>query len=188
MHRSETMRLEEVASISQGIPLNRIRIKKNMDTRKEDVYSFEKESQILVPLNIEEAEQHIPLAEEDMILLNLTSYRAKKILKEDIGKIVPSNYIIIEIRNKNIVNPDYLEWYMDKSQNFARELHKIKQGSTILSIPINEFRKIKLRLPDIQFQRKVGKINELNRKREELYKEKKELIEKLLITMDEGEH
>lgn len=188
MPRSETMKLEEIANISQGIPLNRIRIKKGMKTRKEHVYSFEKESEMLIPLDIDETQQKIPLAKEDMIVLNLTSYNAKKIEKESIGKIIPSNYIIIEIKNKNIVDPDYLEWYIDKSQSFARELHKIKQGSIVLSIPINELRSIRLKLPSIDFQRKLGKVSKLNKKREELYRERKELIEKLLITVNEEEN
>lgn len=182
------MRLEEIANINQGIPLNRIRIEKGMKTRREYVYSFERESKILIPADIGETDQKIPLAEEDMILINLTSYNAKKIRTEDIGKIISSNYIIIEIKDKNIVDPDYLEWHIDKGENFARELHKIKQGSIVLSIPINELRRIRLKLPNIDFQKSLGEINRLNKKREELYRERKELIEKLLLSINEEEN
>lgn len=182
------MKLEDVADISQGIPLNRIRIKEGIKARKEYVFSFEKESQILIPSNPKDAKQYIPLAKKDMVLLNLTSYNAKKIEQKDVGKVIPSNYIIIQIKDKNTVDPDYLEWYIDKGQDFARELHKIKQGSIIRSIPINEFRKIRLKLPDINFQRKLGKINKLNKKRDKLHKEKKELIQKLLTTIDGEEY
>ena len=179
------MRLEDIADIGQGIPLNRIRTGKGIKTREEYVYSFEKQAKILIPFDIGEADQKIPLAKEDMILLNLTSYTAKKVIDEDRGKVIPSNYIIIDIKNNNRVDPDYLEWYIDRSQGFARELHRIKQGSTILSIPINELRRVKLNLPDIQFQRRLGAVNRLNRVRDELYMERRELIEKLLLTMED---
>lgn len=179
------MRLEQVAEISQGIPLNRIRIKQGMKTQKINVYSFERKTEILAPLNIRESEQAIPVAVKDMVLLNLTSYNAKKIEVEDVGNIIPSNYIIIEIKDKSLVEPDYLEWYLDKSNSFARELHKIKQGSTILSIPINELRRIRLKLPNIEFQRDFGKVNALNKRREKLFEERSLLLEKALITINE---
>lgn len=181
------MRFQEIANITQGIPINRIRVGKGLETEERYVYSFEKQSKVMVPSNTEETNQDIPFTKEDIILLNLTSYRAKKIEKEDIGKVIPSNYVIIEVKDKKRVDPDYLEWYIDKSESFARELNKIKQGSIVLSIPVNEFRKMRLNLPDISFQRKIGRIYSLNKKREKLYKERKELIEKLLVTINEEE-
>lgn len=181
------MRLEEIVEITQGIPLSRIRIDNTMETEKRTVYSFENECSIVVPKSIEETNQNIPLVKEDMILLNLTSYNAKKAEKGDLGKVIPSNYIIIEVKDRNIVDPDYLEWYIDKSESFERELYKIKQGSIIMSIPINEFRKMKIKLPNIEFQRKLGKVNSLNRRRKQLFGEREELLEKSLITINEEE-
>lgn len=182
------MRLNTIADISQGIPLNRIRIKKGVDVKKEYVYSFEGDSQITIPVDTENADQHIPFTKPDMILINLTSYKAEKIEVEDVGKIIPSNYIIIEVEDRQLVDPDYLQWHIDKSQRFARELHKIKQGSTILSIPINEFRRLRLKLPDIEFQKKLGRINKLQKRREKLYEERKKLIERLMLALDEEEY
>lgn len=181
------MRLEEIANIKQGIPLNRIRTSKHTGNEKRMVYSFETESQVLVPKNIEDIEQKIPIIKEDMILLNITSYNAKRAEKEDLGKIVSSNYVIIEVKNKKKVNPDYLGWYIDQSESFKRELHRIKQGSTIMSIPINEFRKVNIRLPDIDFQEKLGNIYKLSNQREKLFRERKNLLEKYLLVINEEE-
>ncbi|MEY8303732.1 hypothetical protein FYJ27_04665 [Anaerosalibacter bizertensis] len=181
------MRLEKIVEITQGIPLSRIRINSTIETEERTVYSFENESSVAVPKLTEEINQNIPLVEEDMILLNLTSYNAKKAEKTDLGKVIPSNYIIIKVKNRDTVDPDYLEWYIDKSESFKRELHKIKQGSIIMSIPINEFRKINIKLPNIEFQRKLGKVNSLNRRRKQLFLEREELLEKLLITVNEEE-
>lgn len=181
------MRLEEIAYITQGIPLNRIRINKNMENEERKVYSFETESNVLVPKNIENIDQKIPITRKDMILLNITSYNAKKAEEEDTGKVVPSNYVIIEVKNKKKIDPDYLGWYIDQSESFKRELHRIKQGSTIMSIPINEFRKINIKLPGIGFQEKLGRINKLNNKREKLFLERKKLLKKSLIVINEEE-
>lgn len=153
-----------------------------MEREERLVYSFETESSaLLVPKNIEEVNQKISLVREGMTLLNLTSYNSKKASKADIGKIVPSNYIIIEVKNKRKVNPDYLEWYMDQSESFKKQLHQIKQGSTIKSISINEFRRMKISLPSLEFQEKLGKINNLSRKRKQLFLERQELLENHLL-------
>ena len=56
-----------------------------------------------------------------------------------------------------------------------------------MSIPINEFRKMKIKLPNIEFQRKLGKVNSLNRRRKQLFAEREELLEKSLITINEEE-
>jgi len=180
------MRLEDIADITQGITLSRIRIKENMETEERTVYSFETESKIRVPKDIEKTDQNIPIVTDDLILFNITSYNAKKATEKDIGKIVPSNYVIIKVKDRK-VNVDYLAWYMEQSESFKRELHKLKQGSTVLSVSINEFRKINIQLPKPGFQQKIGKINDLNRRREELFLERQELIQKLLITINEEE-
>lgn len=180
------MKLEDIADVTQGITLSRIRIKENMETEERTVYSFETESKIKVPKDIEKTDQNIPVVTNDIILFNITSYNAKKATEKDIGKIVPSNYVIIKVKDKK-VNTDYLAWYMDQSESFKRELHKLKQGSTVLSVSINEFRKINIKLPKLSFQQKIGKINDLNRRREELFLERQELLQKLLITINEEE-
>ncbi|HSH35105.1 restriction endonuclease subunit S [Schnuerera sp.] len=180
------MRLEDIADITQGITLSRIRIEDNMEVEDKIVYSFETESKVKVPKDVKKVNQNIPVIEKDMILFNITSYNAKKATKEDLGKIVPSNYVIVKIKDEN-VNSDYLAWYMDQSESFRREIHKLKQGSTVLSISINEFRKMSIKLPRLEFQQKLGKINNLNRKRKELFIERQTLIEKSLITINEEE-
>lgn len=180
------MKLEDIADITQGITLSRIRIEKNMETEERTVYSFETESIIKVPKEIEKSGQDIPVITEDIILFNITSYNAKKATGKDLGKIVPSNYVMVKVRDEN-VDPDYLAWYMDQSESFGRELHKLKQGSTVLSISINEFRKVEIKLPSLEFQKKIGKINNLSRRRAEIFLERQNLIEKALIAINEEE-
>lgn len=180
------MRLEEIVEINQGIPLSRIRVKADMESEERTVYSFEKESTALVPKNIEEVDQNIPLADENMILFNMVSYTAKRGMEDDIGKIIPSNYVIITLRSGD-VDLDYLAWYMDQSEEFKRELFKLQQGSAVLSLPINEFRKMRIKLPSLEFQNKMGSLSRLNRKRERLFRERQYLIEKSMIKINEGE-
>lgn len=176
------MRLEEVAEIIQGIPLNRIRVEKGEETEKRIVYSFEREErEIVIPKN---PDQEIPLIEEDTILFNLVSYRARKAIKEDIGKILPSNYVTIKVKTDKIC-PDYLAWYMDQGESFKRELHKLKQGTTVMSLPVNEIRRMKLKLPNLETQEKIGMLSRLNRKKEDLFLEKQELIKKAMVTINE---
>lgn len=177
------MRLEEIAEVTQGIPLNRIRVYKGRETEKKMVYSFERhENEIVIP---KRTDQEIPLIEEDTILFNLVSYRAKKAIKDDLGKVLPSNYISIKVKTDKVVCPNYLAWYMDQAESFRRELHKLKQGTTVRSLPVHEIRKMKLNLPSLEVQEKIGSLNWLNRKKEDLFIEKQELIKKTMISINE---
>lgn len=180
------MKLEEIADIKQGIPLSRIKLTDGMDTEDRIVYSFEEESTVKVPKNISEVDQNIPLVQKGMILFNLMSYNAKKASEEDIGKIIPSSYVKIVLKDKSI-DVDYLAWYMDQSEQFKRELFKIIQGTTVLSLPINEFRQMKIKIPDLAFQKKLGSISRLSKKRQKLYFEREELLCKALVTINEEE-
>ncbi len=180
------MRLEQIADIKQGIPISRIRLEDGMEIEEKKVYSFEKESKIKVPKNLNEIDQNIPQVTEEMILFNMVSYNAKKATENDIGKIVSSNYVMIIVKDKN-VDSDYLAWYMDQGESFKRELFKIIQGSTVLSLPINEFRQMNVRLPALEFQKRIGNINRLNTIRKRLFIEREELIKKSLTTINEGE-
>lgn len=176
------MRLEEIADIIQGIPLSRIRVKKEEKIEKRLVYSFEKqENEVVIPKN---TDQEIPLVEKDTILFNLVSYRARKAIEVDVGKVLSSNYVIIKVKTDKIC-PDYLAWYMDKGESFKRELEKLKQGTTVMSLPINEIRRMKLKLPSIDIQKKLGKLSSLNRKKEDLFLEKQELIKRAMISINE---
>lgn len=179
-------KLEDIADIVQGIPVSRIRTEEAMELEERTVYSFESESKVLIAKNDEKMGQKIPLVERDIILFNIVSYSAKKATEEDLGKIVPSNYVIVRLRDRNI-SPDYLAWYMDQAEGFKRELNKLRQGSAVLSIPINEFRKIDLRLPSLEVQDRVGKINKLKERRKNLFLEREELIEKAMVTINEEE-
>lgn len=178
------MQLKDIADIVQGIPLGRIRTTKDMELEEKRVYSFESESSVMVAKNM--MGQTIPLVEKDMILFNIVSYKAKKAKDKDIGKIVPSNYVIIRLRSRE-VNPDYLAWYMDQAEGFKRELNKLRQGSTVLSIPINEFRSIGLELPNYKIQKSIGNINKLKERRRDLFLERESLIEKAMVTINEEE-
>lgn len=179
-------KLEDIADIVQGIPVSRIRTEEAMELEERTVYSFESEIKVLIAKNDEKMSQKIPLVERDIILFNIVSYSAKKATEEDLGKIVPSNYVIVRLRDRNI-SPDYLAWYMDQAEGFKRELNKLRQGSAVLSIPINEFRKIDLRLPSLEVQDRIGKINKLKERRKNLFLEREELIEKAMVTINEEE-
>ena len=179
-------KLEDIADIVQGIPVSRIRTEEAMELEERTVYSFESESKVLIAKNGEKMGQKIPLVERDIILFNIVSYSAKKATEEDLGKIVPSNYVIVRLRDRNI-SPDYLAWYMDQAEGFKRELNKLRQGSAVLSIPINEFRKIDLRLPSLEVQDRIGKINKLKERRKNLFLEREELIEKAMVIINEEE-
>ena len=180
------MRLEKIASIKQGITLSRIRFEDEMETEERKVYSFEKESKIKVPKNLNKVDQNIPQVIKGMILFNMVSYNAKKATENDIGKIVSSNYVMITVTDKN-VDSDYLAWYMDQGESFKRELFKIIQGSAVLSLPINEFRQMSINLPELEFQKRIGNINRLNSLRKKLFLEREELIQKSVTTINEGE-
>lgn len=172
------MKVADVAKVYQGITLSRI---KNIDveTEKHLIYSFldEEENYIQIPID-NQSKSQIPITRKDMILLNLTSHRASIIEEDEEGMVVPSTFMVL-IPNGRVM-PEYLEWYINESTDFKRNIELIKQGSIIQIIPIQQFKEMDINIASLHLQEKIGNMSKLIKKNKRLVEEKEELLKEVL--------
>lgn len=172
------MKIEDIANIYQGIILSRIK-NQDVQTEKCPIYSFieDEDNYVEIPKDNEYKSQ-IPFTKKNMVLLNLTSHRASIIEEDEEDMVIPSTFIVLEPNGE--VDSVYLEWYINESRDFKKSLHIIKQGSAILTIPIQGFKEIKVKLPPIEVQQKISRISKLMKEEKRLREEKEELFKKVL--------
>lgn len=173
------MRACDVLEISQGDTLNRI--SSDGDAMVVKVYSFDDKGSISISNN---EYKKASLVENNMILMSMMSYKAKIANSYDVGDLIPSNYLTIKIKDNSQVDINYLYWYLSHSDEFKRELLKIEQGTIRRSIRIAEFRDLKLQLPSLEMQKKIGNISSLINEKENLVKRESELLRKALKTIN----
>ena len=177
------MKIEKIANIYQGITISRIKNHKEK-TEKYQIYSFVdgEENYINIPKE-EKLRSEIPFTKRDMVLLNLTSHRASIVEEGEENMVIPSTFIVLEPQ-KNI-NPYYLEWYLNDDRDFYKNLQIIKQGSIIQTIPIQSFREIKINLPPMEVQQKIGNISKMIKRSRSLFEEKEKLLKDMLIYINQ---
>lgn len=172
------MKVEDMAKVYQGITLSRIK-NKDVETEEYRIYSFldEEENYIQVPID-NKSKAQIPITKKDMVLLNLTSHRASIIEEDEEGMVVPSTFMVL-IPNERVI-PEYLEWYINESTDFKRNIELIKQGSIIQIIPIQLFKEMKINIASLNVQEEIGHMSKLIKKNKRLVEEREELLKEVL--------
>ena len=103
----------------------------------------------------------------------------------DIGIVSPA-YPVFEITNRDIIYPQYLEYFF-RSNTFRYNISGLEQGSTRTSIKFNKMKNIKIKLPSLLEQKKVimilDRVGSLIFKRQEQLKYFDELTKSLFIEM-----
>lgn len=106
------------------------------------------------------------LTKEYDIVIGLSSGKAIVIMPERANKLVLSNLAIIRIKDRNLVDPYYLCWFIN---NNKATIKKMQQGNAAVSIiPLGMLKSFDVQLLPIETQRTIGKINELKRQRDRL--------------------
>lgn len=62
--------------------------------------------------------------------------------------------------NRNIVNPQFLTWYLN-SPTAQAYFAENREGATVGNIRIDVLRNLKIHLPELKIQNKIGQLNEL---------------------------
>lgn len=90
----------------------------------------------------------------------------------DVGIVSPA-YPVFEITNRNIIYPQYLQYFF-RSNTFRYNISGLEQGSTRTSIKFNKMKNIKIKLPPLLEQKKVimilDRVGSLISKRQEQLK------------------
>lgn len=121
------------------------------------------------------------LAKEYDILVGLTMQKAMVISKELIGKLVLSNFAIISILDRNILDPYYLCWLFNENNKIKKIIDQNAQGSSyVYTLSIATLRDIEIPIIDIELQRKIGRLYKLFIDKKQIEIKLKKLTEQLL--------
>lgn len=188
--RGANLLLESCATVSQGAILSRIKGNPVADSVKLSLYtmkemneslgiefhgSVEKLQEVYVP---KEKLKELPISKEGMILVNLTGHQAVSVRPEHSGRLIPSNFAVIEPYRR--LEPIYLEWFFNKHPECLRQLRIATQGSIVAALSIKMLRELKLEIPTIEKQKMIGSMNRTLDRKRRLVNERLQLEEQLL--------
>ena len=175
------MNLEQCASVVQGAFLSRIQTSPSMEAVKLPVYTLKEMNEWLSPdptsseyqQDIHVAKDRLgslPLAKEGLVLISLTGQRAVALQQEHVGKLIPSNFAIIEPSGD--LHPDYLEWFINEHPDCRKQLKIATQGSSVTALSIQMLRTLDIILPPMDVQMKIGSIHRLLHRKNRLLQER----------------
>lgn len=103
------------------------------------------------------------------VVVGLSSGKAIVIESNRVDKLILSNLAIIRINDMSEVDPYYLCWFINNNTAALKQLKKLKQATSAVSIiPLSMLKNFEITLLPIEKQRTIGKIYELKRQRDRL--------------------
>ncbi|MGF1670058.1 MAG: restriction endonuclease subunit S [Balneolaceae bacterium] len=82
------------------------------------------------------------------------------IVREEMLPVLASSVFFVIRVNRDIILSEYLAWYL-KTPRVMNWIETVSEGSTVRSISIKEFRKFKVPVPDLDVQKKIMELQEL---------------------------
>lgn len=186
------MNLEKYALVTQGAFLARVQTLPSPESVKLPLYTMREMNEWLSPESnaMTDVSQEVfvskdrletlPIAKEGWVLISLTGQKAVAMQKEHVGKLIPSNFAIIEPSEQLL--PDYLEWFINEHPDSKKQLRIATQGSTISALSIQMLRTLEINLPPMNVQVKIGNIHRL------LHRKNRLLQEKLMLEHQYAKH
>lgn len=184
----EELKLESLGKVTHGVTLSRVEPKKGEDQVVYELFTMQDLSKETVQYGIISEKQEAfvskekfdvhSLSQKGSVIIGLTSYKAIVIEENHEGKIITSNFAYVEL-DQNKIDPYYFTWCFNEHPEIQKQLTIATQGSIIRAISIQMLRELKIPIPPMDMQKKIGKVYELKRKKEKLLFEKNVLEEKL---------
>ena len=150
--------LSEIADIMSGLRIDRY-MKKN--TKMQKVYRISSPKSVGNSLAIDYIEISSNIddkyySKRDDILLSMTRPTYIFKVKEE-GVIIHSNFVILRVKEE--YDPSYV--YHSLKSEFNHIMHILGEGSVLGFVRVSNLREINLNLPDLETQRKYGKLWDL---------------------------
>ena len=119
-------------------------------------------------------------------IISLVKTSCAPLSKETAKKIVTANYIKCDF-DINVLDPWYFSYIFNESKHFEKKLQKQLQSITrsVKRINIGNIADIKISLPDIKLQRKLGEMYKISLSQERLMIKKANDIKKLTLNLIE---
>ena len=120
----------------------------------------------------------LTLSKQGMVVIGLTSYKAFVITKAYEHRVIPSNFAYLQCDEG--IDPDYVAWYFNEHPQIQKQLTLAMQGSIIRALSVQMLRELKIEVPPLALQQKLGSIYRLQSQRQKLLIEKRKLEEKIM--------
>ena len=178
--------LNQIAEIFNGVRITRYVDQNNKNTNNKVFTSkLSKTPEELKTENIYltyEIDEKFYSQRNDILLQLIGSVKTTQIT-EEVGIIIPMNYIVIRVHED--YNPVFV-YYLLKSMRFADMLEKLSEGSNSRFVRIPHLKQIKFKIPDIKTQNDYGKLMKLLDEKYKLERKQMEINKKLqtAIIMD----
>lgn len=185
------VKLEEISEINQGAIFTRVKSDNIFDEyslfdtismqelnfRIGNALTYDKlESKVL-----NSKTQNCIFTKLDDVLIGLTMQKAMVINEERVNKLVLSNFALIRIKNKNILDSNYLCWLINENKCFKKIIEKSSQGIAYVStLSIASLRGLEIPLIEIEKQRKIGQLYQLSILRKKICYRLEELNDNIL--------
>jgi hypothetical protein len=177
-----------MGKVIHGVTLSRVKAKDYEEYRSYIVFTMQDLNRETGEYGIKEEIQEVNICNNkfdssfvlktDMVVIGLTSYKAMVIDEKQEGKVVTSNFAIIEF-NKNKIDPFYFTWYFNEHPEMQKQLAIAMQGTIIRALSIQMLRELDIPLPILNIQQKMGKVYKLRKRKEKLLFEKNILQDQL---------
>jgi len=183
------LKLNQCATVNQGVILSRTETQPGSDTKIISLYTM-KEMNASIGLEYrlssdkpqdvhvkEDLIGKLPISKEGMVLINLTSQKAISVRPEHAGRLIPSNFVVVE-PNGNL-SPHYFEWYFNEHPSCQKQLRIATQGTIISALSIQMLRSLEIEVPSLKEQKLMGEIYRLTHEKKRLINERLQLEEQL---------
>lgn len=182
------MKLEELGKLSIGLTLSRIEAKPGEAFQGFELFTMQELSKETGNNDVKIQSQFIKVSEkrlkdltlskQGMVVIGLTSYKAFVITKAYENRVIPSNFAYLQCDEG--IDPDYVAWYFNEHPQIQKQLTLAMQGSIIRALSVQMLRELKIEVPPLALQQKLGSIYRLKSQRQKLLIEKRKLEEKVM--------
>ena len=97
------------------------------------------------------------------IVINMMTSECVIVSQQHHESILPYNYTHIEIDTAHI-DANYFVYWMNASSQAKSQLNQFKQGGSLVKkLTLNQLKQLKMTLPPLEQQQRIGKLNERRR-------------------------
>ena len=114
------------------------------------------------------------------IVINMMTSECVIVSQQHHESILPYNYTHIEIDTARI-DANYFVYWMNASSQAKSQLNQFKQGGSLVKkLTLNQLKQLKMTLPPLEQQQRIGKLNERRRHLKYLQAKRTYLMDQLL--------
>lgn len=111
--------------------------------------------------------------EENVLVIHLLTQTALSVPEKYSRLLIPSSFVFVQLNGK--VDSHFFEWYFNEHPAIRKQIAMNTQGAVVSTLSIATLRELEIHLPLLETQQKLGRIYQLQQRKNDLYEEKKEL-------------